>query len=132
MAGSEVDVSVTIQGTTELTHALRLAGADVLDMRETFQELAREAAHLAASLAPQRTGALAASIRPAATHQGNLGRVTIGSPRVPYARVINYGWPEHGIKAANFIAKTDAVMRPRAQVRLEAAVERSLSHRGLT
>lgn len=52
-----------------------------------------------AARAPRRTGALAGSF--SVTPEGAGGAEVISS--VPYAGVINYGWPARGIAPAHFI-----------------------------
>ena len=65
----------------------------------------RDAARLVAveaeRSAPRRTGRLGSSIR--ATAQQRAGQVRAGTVKVPYAGVIEFGWPAHNIAAQPFL-----------------------------
>ncbi len=55
----------------------------------------------AVSLAPVLSGALAGNIR--AGKAKTRATVSVGGARLPYAAVINYGWPGHNIEATHFL-----------------------------
>ena len=81
--------SIQLKGASELARGLKKAGADMKDLRQVNKEAAQIVVPEAKSLAPHKSGKLAASVR-------------AGSKRVPYAGVINYGWPGHNIKPTHF------------------------------
>jgi len=55
------------------------------------KELSRDLAQKASSMAPKLTGNLASSI--VGTGSENKAQISAGSNAVPYAGVIEYGWP---------------------------------------
>lgn len=85
---------------------LRKLGADVEEIKDIMAEIASEGAEVAAGFVPVDSGALRDTVR------GNRAKaratVTIGRGKTnKYAGVVNYGWPERNIPAANFVEKTD-------------------------
>lgn len=120
---------VRIEGLNALIRDLKAVGLDIEDLKDAFSAISREAAARAAKHAPRSSGALAASIR------GNRAQskavVLAGSARVPYARVINYGWPGHNITANPFMQRADAEMRDRAVDMLEEGISTAIQKRGL-
>jgi len=114
---------IRVQGIREVERALLDLGVDLADLKRVYGNIATEAANLAASFAPKRTGALARSIR--GSKARNYARVTIGNLRqVPYAGAINWGWPAHNIAGAHFVERTDEVMKPRSL----GLLQRELQH----
>lgn len=84
-----------------------------------FKDLNRSAANVvlpvAKSLAPVRTGRLAASVRTGATM--SAGIVRAGNNRksaagVPYGGVIHWGWPARGIRANTFVLDAAKLTEP--------------------
>lgn len=92
-----------LKGARELARGLKQAGADLKDLRQVNKQAAQLVVPEAKSLAPHKTGRLAASVRAGATQKA--GVVRAGSKRIPYAGVINYGWPGHNIKPTRFATK---------------------------
>lgn len=92
--------SIQLKGASELARGLKKAGADMKDLRQVNKEAAQIVVPEAKSLAPHKSGKLAESVRAGATQKA--GVVRAGSKRVPYAGVINYGWPGHNIKPTHF------------------------------
>ena len=78
--------------------SIQLKGAS--ELARGLKEAAQIVVPEAKSLAPHKSGKLAASVRAGATQKA--GVVRAGSKRVPYAGVINYGWPGHNIKPTHF------------------------------
>jgi len=106
-----------VTGLREVVRNLEKIGDAVTvrnELKEVFVEIGRMVAIDAASLAPKRSGRLAASIKP--TNTKNKAAIRVGSARVPYAGPINYGWPRRNIKASRFLqraidADTDNAIR---------------------
>ncbi|KFI84484.1 bacteriophage protein, PF04883 family [Bifidobacterium reuteri DSM 23975] len=93
--------SIQLKGAGQLARGLKKAGVDMKDLRQINKQAAQVVVPEAKNLAPKgRTGKLAASVRAGATQKA--GVVRTGSKRVPYAGVINYGWPKHNIKPTRF------------------------------
>lgn len=121
---------VRVTGLRGVIRDLEAAGVEVTDLTATFADLARDAAALAASFAPQRTGRLARSIK--AGQSKMMATVRAGSAvRVPYAGPINYGWPDRNIKASGFMQKADRAIRPRVVPTIQAAIDRLIHERNL-
>lgn len=125
MAGEGVHVD----GLRELIRDLQDVGVQVDDLKDAFGSIAKEAADLAASFAPRRSGRLQASIR--GTRAKNKASVRAGGARVPYAGPVNFGWPRRGIRASLFMQRADDKIRPHVADDIEAAIVRLLADRGL-
>lgn len=91
-----------IDGLREVQRDLRkLSTATRKELKLTHQKAAEIVVAESKRYVPMRTGALANSIRAAATQTG--GRVRVGSAAVPYAGPIHFGWPARRIKPQPFI-----------------------------
>jgi len=121
---------VRVEGLSNLVRDLQAVGVGVDDLKDAFADIAAKGARLAASLAPQRTGALADSVR------GNRAKskavVAAGGARVPYAGAINYGWPRRNIKPALFMQRASDEMAETAVTDLDRAIERLIAAKGLS
>lgn len=98
------DSGVRVEGLRETVRRLESLGVDVADLKDAFGAISREVVTEAATLAnalEDATGALAGTIRAARTK--NKAVVRAGSARIPYAGVINYGWPARGIGPSAFL-----------------------------
>ena len=120
---------VQVEGLNRVVRDLQSLGLEIEDLKDAFGGIADEAARLASSFAPVRSGKLRASVR--GNRAKNKALVSAGRARVPYAAPINYGWPRRNIQGAGFMQKADDRMRPRALALLEAAIEQSIRRRGL-
>jgi hypothetical protein len=91
-----------IQGLREVQKALnKFSDATRKEMKSTHLKAAEIVVGASKKFVPIKTGALAQSIRAAAVQTG--GRVKVGSPSVPYAGPIHFGWPARSIKPQPFI-----------------------------
>jgi hypothetical protein len=120
---------IRVTGLSKAVRELQGLGVDVDDLKEAFGSIAAEAARTAAGFAPSRSGRLRGSIR--GNRAKNKATVTAGRARVPYAGVINFGWPARGIRGHEFFQRTDAVMAPRAVELLETELHKIIKTRGL-
>lgn len=84
-----------VVGQKRFVQTMRKAGADMDELRDVNAQAARVALPAVRSLAPSRTGTLAGSLRTGATKRA--GVIRAGRKSVPYAGVINYGWPHRHI-----------------------------------
>jgi hypothetical protein len=113
---------VRVEGLNEKVRALERAGVEVTDLKGVFGEIAADAARLASSFAPRRSGKLAASIK------GNKAKskavVKAGGARTPYAGPINYGWTSRNIAPSKFMQRADEAISPTVVPRLTAALMR--------
>ena len=98
-----------VVGQKRFVATMRKAGADMDELREVNAQAARVALPAVRSLVPRRSGTLAGSVRTGATKRA--GVVRAGRKSVPYAGVINYGWPKRHIVgrlfANNGVAQTE-------------------------
>lgn len=97
---------VYVKGLRETQRALLALGASADELKDIMAQIASEGAEVAEAFVPVDSGALRATVR------GNRAKaratVTIGRGKTnKYAGVVNYGWPEKNIEAANFVEKTD-------------------------
>lgn len=91
------------KGLNTLARTLKRAGADMADLKTEYRKAADAAVKGTKPVTPRRSGKLARTLRGGATQKSGVMRA--GGSSVPYAGVINYGWPGHNIKPANFMAK---------------------------
>jgi hypothetical protein len=96
------DKALMVVGQKRFVQTMRKAGADMDDLKEVN----REAAQIALPRRPQprptrQDGRLAGSLRVGATKRA--GVIRAGRKAVPYAGVINYGWPARRIKPRLFV-----------------------------
>lgn len=122
-------VDIKVEGLSRVVRDLERLGVDLEDLRDAFSRIAREATPTYQRFTPVRSGALRGSYRPARTK--NRAVLYVGRAAVPYARVINYGFPRRGIRAANFVALGDAVETPKALDAIEADINRLITARSL-
>ena len=101
-------------------------GADLKDMTAINRRIAETVADAALSRVPVLTGSLRRTIKAGATR--TRGSVHADGRSVPYAGVIDFGWPGHGIKTQPFIYEglddsKDAVVQM-YETQIEALVEK--------
>lgn len=96
-------LTVKLVGGRQLTAALLRAGDDLADLRQANAAIARTIAERAQTMAPRRTGRLAASVR--AGVDVSAAVVTAGGPATRYAGVVHWGWPRHHIRPNPFASK---------------------------
>jgi hypothetical protein len=125
-----ITTGVRVEGLNRMVADLRAMGVEVADLKDAFATIAREAAGVTERLVPRRTGALAASAR--GNRAANRATVTVGyAKRVAYAHVINYGWPRHNIEPSDYVARTDAIMKPRVARIIEDGIDGLIRSKGL-
>jgi hypothetical protein len=91
----------TVQGADELRRALRRMSDRLDDMEGTHASAGEKIATVARAIVPRVSGALADSIEVETTPEGSA--VVAGSFLVPYAGVINSGWPARNIDAQPYL-----------------------------
>jgi phage gpG-like protein len=100
---------VTVQGARELRGAMRKAGLDMGEMKAVHARVGLLVAQ--STTPPRRSGRLAASIR--STGQAGAAVVRAGGAKVPYAGVIEYGWPSRNISAQPYLRTAAHRTEPR-------------------
>lgn len=93
--------TVEVEGLKELRRSLKAAGMSYDDLKAAGLEAADVVAATARTLVPHLSGALESTIRPAGQAKGAV--VRSGGAKVPYAGVIHFGWPKHGIQPHPFL-----------------------------
>lgn len=91
-----------VVGQKRFVQTMRKAGADMKELKDVNRQAADIALPAVRSLAPRgKTGRLASSVRAGATQKA--GVIRAGRKSVPYAGVINYGWPARRTKPRLFV-----------------------------
>lgn len=91
-----------VVGQKRFVQTMRKAGADMKELKDVNRQAANIALPAVRTLTPRgKSGKLAASIRVGATQKA--GVIRAGRKSVPYAGVINYGWPARRIKPRLFV-----------------------------
>lgn len=96
-------VTVKVEGLKETLSALKKLGDNFEDLKDANAELSSTIATKASALAPRLTGALANTIK--GNRANKRVQLKAGSARVPYAAVIEYGWPKRNIKAQSYLRR---------------------------
>ena len=123
-------LSTRVSGIRDLVRDLQRLGLTVDDLKGAFGAIAAKGAKTAESLAPKRSGALAASVR--GNRAKNKAVIAAGfARRVPYAGPIEFGWAKRGIKPSGFMRRTDALMEPVALTELDREIDKAIRARGL-
>ena len=95
------EAGISIKGVKQVTDTLTKLGKDLESNIELNKELSATLSQKASAMAPRLTGALASSV------QGNpsaeKAQILAGSAAVPYAGVIEYGWPDRNIDAQPYL-----------------------------
>lgn len=92
---------ITIQGVKEVTDSLNKLARDLQSNIELNKELSTTLSQKASAMAPVLTGALASSVK--GNPSAEKAQILAGSAAVPYAGVIEYGWPDRNIKAQPYL-----------------------------
>lgn len=97
---------IEVEGLNQVVRGLKRTGDNSEDLKKAFKTIATRGAQESKARAPRRSGALAASVRPA--NRSNAAVINAGNARVPYAGPIHWGWPRRNITAQPFIVETAA------------------------
>lgn len=139
-----IEGGIRVEGLTQLARNLQALGLELDDIKDAFAAIADDGAKLAAGFAPNRSGALAGTIR--GNRAKNKAVVSAGKKSIPYAGAQNYGWGNKnaafktgkyasGIKGSfaghHFMQKADEAMKPRALQELEDAINAKIRAKGL-
>ena len=94
-------VLMRVDGARQLRASMKAAGVDLADLNAVNKQTAALVSAKATAGAPRRSGALAATVRPAGTRTAAIVRA--GRATVPYANVIEWGWAARNIEAQPFV-----------------------------
>jgi hypothetical protein len=95
------EANISIQGVKEVTDSLNKMARDLESNIELNKELSTTLSQKASALAPRLTGALASSV--VGNPSAEKAQIMAGSAAVPYAGVIEYGWPLKNIEAQPYL-----------------------------
>jgi phage gpG-like protein len=95
------EANISIQGVKEVTDSLNKMARDLESNIELNKELSTTLSQKASALAPKLTGALASSVK--GNPSAEKAQILAGSAAVPYAGVIEYGWPDRNIDAQPYL-----------------------------
>ncbi len=101
---------VRVDGARQLRATLKAAGDDLSDLKDVNARTAAKVSAVAVPRVPRRTGMLAATVRPAGTKTAAIIRA--GKASVPYAAVIEFGWPGHNIAPQPYVTSAAADTEP--------------------
>lgn len=87
---------VQVEGGRELRRRLRTIEGGLDRLKAAHREVATYVTGMSRTMAPRRTGRLAATARGSGTN--TMSVVRYGTARVPYAGPIHYGWPARNIR----------------------------------
>ena len=91
------EANISIQGVKEVKDSLDKMARSLESNLDLNKELSTTLAQKASALAPRLTGALASSV--VGNPSAEKAQIMAGSAAVPYAGVIEYGWPDRNIDA---------------------------------
>ena len=93
--------AITVNGIKEVTDSLKKLNKDLESNIELNKELSTTLSQKASAMAPVLTGALASSVK--GNPSAEKAQILAGSAAVPYAGVIEYGWPDRNIDAQPYL-----------------------------
>ena len=95
--------SFSINGLKEVASSLDKIEKGIRENLELNKELSSNLAQKASAMAPKLTGALASSV--VGNPSSERAQIVAGSAAVPYAGVIEYGWPARNIQPQPYLNK---------------------------
>lgn len=103
----------------KVQRAFRQLDRSARDLSPAWRRVGEDIKQDAVALVPVLSGRLKANIR--AGQAKTKATVSAGGARLPYAGVINYGWPAHGIEPTHFL--NDALEKNEDNARDEVFTE---------
>lgn len=97
------EYTVSVKGLREVVRSFNQYEGAIKDLKEANYAIGSKVSKTASAIAPNASGALAGSIR--ASRAKQKVQIKAGGTRVPYAGVIEYGWPARGIEAQPFLRR---------------------------
>jgi hypothetical protein len=95
------EAEITITGVKEVIDTLNKLNKDIESNLALNKELSTTLSQKASAMAPVLTGALASSVK--GNPSAEKAQILAGSAAVPYAGVIEYGWPDRNIEAQPYL-----------------------------
>ena len=95
--------TVKVKGLREVVRSFNQYEGAIDDLKEANAKIGQKVSQSAIATAPKLSGTLASTIRP--NRAKNNVQIKAGGARVPYAGVIEYGWPAHNIEAQPYLRR---------------------------
>lgn len=95
--------TVSVKGLREVTRSLNQYAGAVDDLKEANAKIGSKVAQTAIATTPKLTGRLASTVK--SNRAQRKVQLKAGGARVPYAGVIEYGYPARGIEAQPFLRR---------------------------
>lgn len=95
--------TVKVKGVNEVVRSFKQYEGAIDDLKNANANIASKVSNTAKATAPMLSGRLAGSIRP--NRASARVQIKAGSGAVPYAGVIEYGWPARGIEAQPYLRR---------------------------
>lgn len=122
---SSAAVEVIDRGVSRALHALR---SDLENLEDGWQRVGDLAVAEVSAFVPVESGALVDDLRAEVEPLGL--RIVVGEG-VPYAGVINYGWPARNISGADFMTKAGPAIENEAPEQLAQEIQHAIDVLGL-
>lgn len=119
-------VRLEIQGYQQLLRDLYLTGQEASDLKSITAPLAEKIAATGRTLAPKKSGRLAASIKP---KKSRLSVTAFTPARIKYAPVRH--WGNDGHSGTHFLSKAEEINRSATYAGIEAGINRLLTRHNL-
>jgi hypothetical protein len=110
VTGSKAGVTVKVDGAKELRRTLKKAGADLSDFAAANAEAGRIVVGDAPNWIHSRSGDLAGSLRAGSGKTAAVVRA--GYKKIPYAGVVEWGWPARNIRPHPFLTTAAKATEP--------------------
>lgn len=95
--------TVSVKGLREVTRSLQQYAGAVDDLKDANAKIGSKVAQTAIATTPKLTGRLASTVK--SNRAQRRVQLKAGGARVPYAGVIEYGYPARGIEAQPFLRR---------------------------
>lgn len=95
--------TVKVKGLNEVTRSLKQYEGAAEDLKEANAKIGSKVASTAVATSPKLSGKLASTIK--SNRAVSRVQIKAGGASVPYAGVIEYGWPERNIEAQPYLRR---------------------------
>ena len=123
-------IGVQVVGLTQAVRSLERLGVEVEDLRDAWGRIADRVKPIYEANTPKRTGRLRGDYRTGRAK--GKASLAVGGARVPYARVIRWGWAARNIRANDWVTRADATAEPVAATHLDEEISRLISRLDLS
>jgi hypothetical protein len=103
-------IGIRVEGGAKLRRALRDADASMADLKALHSRIGALVAASASGRVPRASGALAGTIRASGT--ASTTTVRAGYASIPYAGVVEWGWPARNIGAQPYLTTAASDTEP--------------------